>query len=107
MRLVAKMVGQLDLHRPLHQPLRQLRQQPTRPGDLLLGARAGQELVDHLIRDPLATGPLDHPTQSGALHGVVHPLLIKGPRFPRPHGGAGGSPGGSPPAPYGLETLTD
>ena len=37
MRLVADVVGQLDLHRPLHQPLRQLRQQPAGPGDLLLG----------------------------------------------------------------------
>src|ERR1700750_246643 len=52
------------------------------PGDLLLGARAGQELIDHLIRDPLATGPLHHPTQSGALHGAVHPLPAQGPRFP-------------------------
>ena len=37
MWLVAEVVGQLDLHRALHQPLGQLRQQPTRPNDLVLG----------------------------------------------------------------------
>src|SRR5207247_10671290 len=52
MRLVADVVGQLDLHRPLDQPLGQLRQQPTGPGDLLLGARAGEQLVAHLIAEP-------------------------------------------------------
>ena len=71
MRLIAQMVGQLDLHRPLHQPLGQLRQQPAGPGDLLLGLRAGQQLVDHLIRDPLAIGPLHHRAQSRALDGVL------------------------------------
>ena len=82
MRLIAEMVGQLDLHRALHQPLGQLRQQPARPGDLLLGPGAGQQLIDHLIRDPLATGLLDHPTQSGAVHGVIHPLPVQAPRLP-------------------------
>jgi hypothetical protein len=56
------MVGQLDLHRPLHQAPGQLRQQPAGPGDLLLGLGAGQQPVDHLIRDPLAAGTLDHPS---------------------------------------------
>ena len=50
MRLIAEMVGQLDLHRPLHQPLGQLAQQAARAGDLLLGPRAGEQLIDQLIR---------------------------------------------------------
>ena len=76
-RLIAQMVSQLDLHRALHQPLGQLRQQPARPGDLLLRRRAGQQLIDHLIGDPLAIGPRDHPPQSGAVHGVIHPRLTE------------------------------
>jgi hypothetical protein len=51
MRLVAEMIGQLDLERSLHQPLGQLRKQPAGPDDLLLGLRAGQQLVDHPIRE--------------------------------------------------------
>jgi len=50
MRLIAEMIGQLDLQRPLHQPLGQLRQQTTRPGDLLLGTSAGKQLVEQLVR---------------------------------------------------------
>ena len=56
MRLIAQMVGQLDLHRALHQPLGQLRQQPARSGDLLLRASARQQLIDHVAR---IRGPLD------------------------------------------------
>jgi hypothetical protein len=52
MRLVADMVGQLDLHCPLHQPLGQLGKQPTGPVDLLLGRGAREQLIDHLIADP-------------------------------------------------------
>ena len=44
------MVGQLDLHRALHQPLGQLAQQAARSGDLLLGPGAGEQLVDQLVR---------------------------------------------------------
>jgi hypothetical protein len=51
MGLIAEVVGQLDLHRPFHQPLGQLRQQPARPGDLLLGARAGEQLIEQLVRE--------------------------------------------------------
>jgi len=51
-RLEPEMVGQLDLHRPLHQPLRQLREQPAGPSDLLLAARPREQLVDHLVADP-------------------------------------------------------
>jgi hypothetical protein len=50
--LIADVVGQLDLHRALHQPPGQLGEQPAGPGDLLLRARAGKQLVDHLIADP-------------------------------------------------------
>jgi hypothetical protein len=39
--LITEMVGQLDLQRALHQPLRQARQQAARPDDLLLRPRAG------------------------------------------------------------------
>jgi hypothetical protein len=39
---------QLDLHLPA-QPLRELAQQPTRPGDLLLGSSPGVQLVEQLI----------------------------------------------------------
>ena len=82
MRLIADMVGQLDLHRPLHQPLGQLRQQPARPGDLLLGARAGQQLVDHLITDPpIGRHPqsLPHPAAaSRALDGLIDQLTGRG-----------------------------
>ena len=50
MALIAEMIGQLDLHRPLHQPLGQLRQQPSGTDDLLLGPSPGQQLVDDLVR---------------------------------------------------------
>ena len=50
MRLIAQMVGQLDLHRALHQPLGQLAEQTARAGDPFLGARPGQQLIDHLVR---------------------------------------------------------
>jgi hypothetical protein len=33
------------------------------------------ELVDHLIRDPLAIGPRDHAPQCGAVHGILYPGL--------------------------------
>ena len=71
MGLIAEVVSQLDLHRPFDQPLGQLRQQPARPGDLLLGLRALKQLVDHLVRDLLAIVTLDHLTQSRVRHGVI------------------------------------
>ena len=49
MRLITEMVGQLDLHRSLDQPLRELAQQAAGAGDLLLGASAGEQLVDQLV----------------------------------------------------------
>ena len=51
MGLIAQVVGQLDLHRPLHQPLRELAQQAARPGDLLLRPRPREQLIDQLIRE--------------------------------------------------------
>ena len=71
MRLIAEMVGQLDLHRALHQPLGQLRQQPAGPRDLLLAASARQQLVDHRVGDPLTVSSLDHRAQSRAIDGVI------------------------------------
>ena len=104
MRLVADVIGQLDLHRALHEALGQLGEQPAGPGDLLLRARAGEQLVDHLIADPpIRRHPQSLPQPAAAsrtVNGPVHQLLTQAPRFPRPQGGAVGSPGGSPPAPY-------
>ena len=48
-----QVVRELDLHRSLHQPLRQLRQQTTRPDDLLLPPCAGEQLVGHPLREKL------------------------------------------------------
>jgi hypothetical protein len=56
-RLIAEVVGELDLHRALNQPLRQLRKQPARPDDLLLAAGAGEQLIDHLIRQKVSGLP--------------------------------------------------
>jgi hypothetical protein len=44
------MLGQLGRDRPLDQPPRQPLQQTVRAGDLLRRARAGQQLVDQLVR---------------------------------------------------------
>jgi hypothetical protein len=52
-RLIPQVLSELDLHRALHQPLRQLRKQPARPDDLLLAAGAGEQLVDHPIQEKL------------------------------------------------------
>ena len=49
MRLIAQVVGQLNLHRALHQPLGQLAQQAARSGDLLFGPGAGEQLIDHRV----------------------------------------------------------
>ena len=43
-----------------------------RPDDLLLRPSAGEQLIDHLVRDPLAIRPLQHRAQSRALDGVIH-----------------------------------
>jgi len=90
-RLVADVVGQLDLHRPLHQPLGQLGEQPARPGDLLLGRSAGEQLVDHLIADPPIRRHPERPPQaataSGTVNDVIHQLLAQGPRFSPFQGG--------------------
>ena len=53
-RLIAEMVGQLDLHRPLDQSLGQLVKQPALTKDLLFGPGAGEQLVDELVRQLLA-----------------------------------------------------
>ena len=51
--LIAQVLGQLGIHRALDQPARQIGQQAARPDDLLLAARAGEQLVDQLIAEPL------------------------------------------------------
>src|SRR5207249_5452282 len=53
-RLVAEMIGQLRRHRPLHQPLGQLREHAAGADDLLLGASTGEQLIDHLIGKTIA-----------------------------------------------------
>jgi hypothetical protein len=53
-RLIAEVVGKLDLHRALDQPLSQPRKQTARPDDLLLAPSAGEQLVKHLIREDLS-----------------------------------------------------
>ena len=50
MRLITEMICQLDLERPLDQPLGQLPEHPARTEDLLLGSRARQQLVNDLVR---------------------------------------------------------
>jgi hypothetical protein len=47
------MISQLNLHRALHEALSQLTQQAALAGDLLPGSGAGQQLVDHRIRQQL------------------------------------------------------
>ena len=42
---VAKVVGQLDLHRPFEQPLRQPGEQAARPDELLLRLSPGEQLA--------------------------------------------------------------
>jgi hypothetical protein len=53
------MISQLDLERPLHQPLRQLAQKAARPDDLLLRLRARQQLVHDIVRQ-LASKVIRH-----------------------------------------------
>jgi hypothetical protein len=57
-RLIAEIVGRLDLDRPLNQSLGQLARQPARTRDLLLDAGAGEQLIDQLIRQQLIRGGL-------------------------------------------------
>src|SRR4051812_40660938 len=51
--LEAEMLGQLRRHRPFHQPFCQLREHTARADDLLLAARACEQLVDHLVRETM------------------------------------------------------
>src|SRR4051812_39028698 len=54
MGLVAEMLCQLRRHRPLHEPLGQLREYATGADDLLLGPGAREQLVDHLVGKAIA-----------------------------------------------------
>jgi len=65
-RLVAEMLGKLRRQGTLHQPLRQPGEHPARPDDLLLGPRTGEQLVDHLIGEPI-THPARQPPEQHAL----------------------------------------
>jgi hypothetical protein len=60
--LIAEVLGQLHLKRPLHQPLRQLAELPPRPDDLLLARRSAQKLVTHAVRK-LAADLIRHPVK--------------------------------------------
>jgi hypothetical protein len=60
--VIADVIGQLDLQRPLHQPLGQLRKQTARTDDLLLGPSSRQQLVNDVVRK-LATQVIRHLTQ--------------------------------------------
>jgi hypothetical protein len=59
--LIAQVIGQLGIHSPLDQPFRQPVEQPVRAGDLLRRLRAGQELVDQLVRKLWRLGLDPHP----------------------------------------------
>ena len=91
MRLIAEMVGQLDLHRSLHQPLGQLRQQPTPPGDLLLRPSASEQLVEQLVRQKLLQliGELQPPVPAPAAGASLRSPSGLTPR----HAGGGTIPG--------------
>ena len=70
MRLIAEVVGQLDLHRALHQPSGQPAEQPALPENLLLAPRTRKQLVHELIRQlltHLVRQPLKHPRQERRL----------------------------------------
>jgi hypothetical protein len=71
------------------------------PGPAIsLAAGAGQQLNDHLIRDPFVIGALDHPPQSRAIGGVIDLRLGQPGSLARARRGRRGSHGGSPPAPH-------
>jgi hypothetical protein len=48
-RLIAKVLGQLGRHRPLHEPAREVGQKTAGPDDLLLRAGVREQLVDQLV----------------------------------------------------------
>jgi hypothetical protein len=59
------MLSQLRLQRAVQQPARQVLKQPAGPSDLLRGVRAGEQRVEHLVRDlrPLQRGTARQPRQ--------------------------------------------
>jgi hypothetical protein len=105
MRLIAQIVGQLNLHRPFHQPPGQLREQAPGPSDprSLLAPANSSSITSALIRSrsgrSIIARSFARSTASSISCSLTWDRCCLGLRK-----GAGGSPGGSPP-PYGLETL--
>jgi len=86
---VAEVVGQLNLHRPLHQALGQLGEQPAGPGDLLLRRGASEQLIDHLIADlPVGRHAESLPDSAAATSAIDRVVDVP----PRATGVSGGRP---------------
>jgi hypothetical protein len=85
--LLAEMLGQLGVHRPLHQPLRQTAQQAIGSGDLLRRARAGEQLIDQLVRQIVGIGIRgdDLDVSSGPARSTWSPLRAGGSRLNSDH----------------------
>ena len=93
MRLVADVVGQLDLHRPLHQPLGQLGQQAAGPSDLLLRRGASEQLVEQLVADPLIGRHPESLPDPAAVSRPLHSLINELGRERRGVAGGRAAPG--------------
>ena len=109
-RLVADVVGQLDLHRPLHQPLGQLRpaaRRARRSPPRSLAPASSSSITSSLIRRsagiPRACRTRRRPAARSTASSTSSWLRARGSRPSK--GGAGGSPGGSPPAPDSRGTV--
>jgi hypothetical protein len=108
MGLKTQMVSQLDLHRPLDQPLGQLRQQAAGPDDLLLRAGAREQLVDQLVTQPTAVGQLDRGAQPRAIDRPIDQIrreLQTPPARGTPRRRAQRFADGSLHSPYGLAPI--
>ena len=68
-RLIAQVLGQLGIHRPLNKPARQIGQQAARSDDLLLAASTREQLIDQLVAEPLPDllRQITHPERSTRL----------------------------------------
>ena len=112
MRLVAHMLGQLDLHRSLHQAAwsaaptaRRAPRSPPRSWRRPAARRSPHRRSAH---HPAARELCAAPRRSAGQHGRTASSTssrLKSRRLSHPKEGAGGSPGGSPPAPTSSGTL--